>query len=67
MLNRLLQLRSAVHATCRIEELLRPDTLSDEDWDLLTQLKSILSIFVKATVTGRDLGGTVQKRLNGNN
>lgn len=49
MLDRLLQLRPAVHAVCRIEESLKQHALSDEDWDLITELRTILSIFVKAT------------------
>lgn len=51
MLNRLLQLRPAVHAVCRLEDSLRSHTLTDDDWILLDQLRSILSIFVKATET----------------
>jgi len=49
MLNRLLQLRPAVHAVCKLEEGLRLYALSDDDWNLLSRLRSILDIFVKAT------------------
>ena len=49
MLNRLLQLRPAVHAICQLEQALRPYLLSEEDWNLIQRLKGILGIFVKAT------------------
>ncbi|RPB29937.1 hypothetical protein L211DRAFT_873845 [Terfezia boudieri ATCC MYA-4762] len=49
MLNRLIELRPVVHAVCRLEQLLRSYLLSDEDWNLLSRLQSILDIFVKAT------------------
>ena len=44
MLQRLLN----VHAVCRLEECLRPFSLSEEDWLLLGRLKTILEIFVRA-------------------
>lgn len=49
MLDRLIQLRPAVHAVCQLEEALRPYQLSDSHWSLLECLKSILGIFIKAT------------------
>lgn len=49
MLDRLIKLRLAVHAVCRLEESVRSYQLSEEDWTLLRRLKSILSIFIKAT------------------
>ena len=51
MLDRLLKLRPEVHAVSRLEDTLRPYTLIEDNWNLLEQLKQILSIFVKATET----------------
>ena len=49
MLERLLDLRPAIDAICRLEERLQKFRISPEEWALLQHLKDILDIFVKAT------------------
>jgi len=49
MLTRFLQLRTAIHAVCQLEDILRPYSLSDHQWKLLERLKDVMEIFVKAT------------------
>jgi len=49
MLTRFLQLQTAIHAVCQLEDILWPFSLSDHQWKLLERLKDVIEIFVKAT------------------
>ena len=42
-------LQPAINAVCRLEDKLRPLQLTDNERDILNQLKSHLDIFAKAT------------------
>ena len=61
MLERLIYLQPAINAICHLEDKLRPLQLTEEEWDILNQLKSHLDVFVKAT---QHLSGSVYPTLS---